>query len=384
MVITKKHKIIFASVIAAILLSVLFFVIYSIRSKYVNIGFYQIPDEVQTALEEKIKEIPELKISFHKFNSEKSLTKKAAKNYSIIFTYNSRTAINLKPHEIESATLDYLPTKIRYSTSTQNKNYGLPVLLDHFGLSLYRTYQNELALNPPQTLSDLRTYLTDVKQKADFPLVVIGADDTELFGFVSSYAQSFYSVEDYYKLCSDLNKAQSTFSDLPESLTIVLDELNKLKKDYLLYPNWISITQLDAENLLKNHQVGTLASFLSTQRKLPYVYIKYFDTVIFPQNDTNVFGVIAPAITACKLKNGKTSDTILRHLVKRDSQTDLSTKTMLAPAASLGESRDSQADDARFWSAASPAGPLPSLKEACFLSQSRAHDYAQKIREYLK
>ena len=68
----------------------------------------------------------------------------------------------------------------------------------------------------------------------------------------------------------------------------------------------------------------------------------------------------------------------------QEVQTELSAKTMLAPTASVAESSDSLSDDVRFWAAASPAGPLPSLKEAAFISPERVHSYADKIREYLK
>lgn len=383
--ITRKH-ILTALIIFAVLSAVFLTASLIKSSKTFKIAFYQIPENVRTQIEQQIAVRENSKIKFYILDGTKPMPSNASKKFSIVFAYNSKSLIDLKPKNVSAKTADFLPTKIKYSTVMHNSaNYALPVLLDHFELAVYRTYKNQLGLSVPETLEQFTTYLEAVKEKAEFPLIAIGSDDNELFGFISTFAQSMYGAEKYQKLCAELYKSQGALSELPDDLCRVLDEIKKLQNQGLINPGWINATKTDIEFLMKEHKLGALATFLSTHRSLSYVLVKYYDACIFPQKEVHQeFGIIAPEICAAVLKNESQSQKILSYLILQEVQTELSAKTMLAPTASVAESSDSLSDDVRFWAAASPAGPLPSLKEAAFISPERVHSYADKIREYLK
>ncbi|MGN0739356.1 MAG: hypothetical protein ACI4LX_04205 [Treponema sp.] len=383
--ITRK-QILTASIIFAVLLAIFLTAALIRNSKIFKIAFYQIPENVRTQIELQIAGRENSKIKFYVLDGTKPIASNASKKFSIVFAYNSRSLVDLKPKNVSAKTVNFLPAKIRYSTVMHDsENYALPLLLDHFELAVYRTYKNQLELAVPETLDQLTSYLEAVKQKAEFPLIAIGSDDNELFGFVSTFAQSMYGAEKYQKLCAELYKSQASLSELPEDLCRVLDEIKKLQKLGLINPGWVNATKTDIEFLMKEHKLGSLAAFLSTHRSLSYVLVKYYDACIFPQKEVHQeFGVIAPEICAAVFKNESQSQKILSYLISQEVQTELSAKTMLAPSASVAESGDSLSDDVRFWAAASPAGPLPSLKEASFISPERVRSYADKIREYLK
>lgn len=386
----KNKKIIFIAAGTILILLAVLFTVNEVSKRTLKIAFYQIPDGTKEAMIKNIKPL-ESKPKFYTIDGSKPLSKKAFKKYSIIFTYNSKS-LTEKSSLIKSVpedTVSFLPSKIAASTKIENENYALPVLLDHFELAVYKTYRTQLNLKIPQTLKQLTSYLIAVNENASYPLLVIGADDNELWGFVSTFAESMFSSEQYEVLCKSLYEAQKTNQDIPYNLKLTLNEIKKLMHLGLMHPQWTQLTQKDAEYLLKDHRVGTLASTLSMHRKLPNVLTKYYEATIFPKDDTSSkFGVVCPQVCAVLTKNNlKTADgaaAVLHKLVSDDMQKNLSADTMLAPAASVGESVDSIADDIRFFAAAAPAGPLMTLSSASFTDPAQAHRYAEKIRAYLE
>lgn len=384
---TKKARIILISVISVLLISTGIYLAHYIRINTTKIAFYQISPEVQNAIENQIKKNltdKKTKISFVKLNENKPLYEIQTKKYAIIFAYNSRGVIELESKQIPVSIMDAFPTKIRYSVTSNNKYYAMPVLLDHFGFSIYTSYQNILGLAEPNSLTNLKKYLKEVNAKASVPLAVCGSDDSELFGFISAYAQSRMTIKEYYALCTELYKAQSSLSDLPFELKSILDEIKSLQNDGLLFANWTTLTPSQMEFMMKEHHMGSAVTSLSLHRTFPYNLIKYYNTTIFPQEQKDTAGAVVPEIVAVKMQNGNFINSILQNLITADSQKALSKNTTLAPAASVGESHDTLADDIRFWAAATPSGPVPSLKEASFITPERVTTYAQKIRDYLK
>ncbi|MCR5614524.1 hypothetical protein [Treponema sp.] len=392
--------VIIAAISAAVILTTLITVKILSRNT-LKIAFYDIPDSVKNSLQKNIQSIDNKKIKFETLDKKKSLSKSAAKNYSIIFAPHSLSLKELAPLSAHPEAVTYLPQNIQKSTRTLERstesggveltvsNYALPVLLDHFELAVYRTYKNDLSLAQPQTLDALNDYLKTVKSRASYPLIVIGSDDAELWGFVSALSQSIYSAEEYNNLCRDLYQAQKTNSELPYNLRLVLDKLKYMQRHELIHPKWTRLTKADAEYLMKEHSIGALACYLSTHREMSYVLIKYYDSFIFPQGDVKSnFGVIIPEFCAMTFnrndKLNQRSQNILTHLATAESQAELSKNTLLSPAASFGESADSIADDVRFYAAASPSGPLMPMSLASFENPSQMHKYADLIRSYIE
>lgn len=379
----KKHKVtVTGAACLLIILSTFLFVLNSQKST--QIAFYQIPENTQQHIQNELLSLNEGKLKFHTINSTKPLSEKEANKYHIVFTYNSRTAINVAPKNIPDVAVKHLPTQIQLSVYNQNTYYALPVLLDHYEIALYNTYKNQLNLSDPASFDQFKEYLNACKKAADFPLIAIGSDDNELMGFVSAMTQSVYGANEYFDICVELNKAQERGEDIPYRIRVVLDEIKELSKEGLLHKNWLNANLNDVIFLMEQHQIGCFATYLSTQRQVPYVLIKYYDSYLFPQHDSPAFGVIAPEICALKMKESKKVDNIFEKLISSQVQTNLSKEIMLAPCAAVAESNDVQSDNVRYWCSASRGGPVPDFQRASFISESHLHEYAEKIRTYLK
>lgn len=379
----EKYKL-FIIGIAGLLLILLANLFFLKSNSKTQIAFYQIPEETQNQLQNELTSITEGKVKFYTLKAGKPLSEKEAHKYHIVFTYNSKTAIDIAPQPVTENAAKYLPTKVQLSTYQNGTYYALPVLLDHYELALYKTYQNENGLKPPATYDQFKEYLRQVKASADIPLIAIGTDDNELMGFVSAMTQSMYGANEYFDIAVELNKAQARNEDIPYRIRVVLDEIKALSAEGLLHKNWLNATQKDVQFLMEQHQIGCFATYLSTQRKVPYVLIKYYDSYLFPQHDTPAFGVVAPEICALKMEDDKNVDLIFEKLISTQVQTNLSQNTMLAPAAAVAQSNDVQSDNVRYWCAAVQAGPVPDLQKTSFTNPARLHEYADKIRDYLK
>lgn len=384
MKIKVNKKIIIAAAIALIAaISILCIILLS--RKNCKIAFYKISPGVQTVLEKQIKNDNKLKIKFYKLNENKPLHSQHPEKYSILFLNNSKPVTSLPVKPIEEAAIKLLPSKIQYSTLKDGQNIALPVLLDHFEFATYSTYQTNAQLNPPRNFEELENYLEKIKEYAQTPLLVIGSDDFELFGFISAMTHSINGAEGYLSVCGKLNKAQAALDDLPYEIIGVLDIIKEWQAKGLIHKNWISASKKDMEFLMQEHHLGSIATFLSTHRTLPYTLVKYYNSNIFPVKYPSIpFGVIAPEICAVKLSELHNEDSILKNLITSKAQTELSKNTQLAPVASVAESNDIISDDVRFYSAATMYGPLPPFSDACFLSKERLHIYAEKIRDYLR
>ncbi|MBP5402954.1 MAG: hypothetical protein J6Y36_07345 [Treponema sp.] len=366
------------------------FIIRGNSKNTVRIGFYQIPEPTRIKIQNAVLNMNnssqnKTKIKFYISDKTKPFPINSRK-CSIIFSYNSKTLLNLKSLNIPEKSSSLLPVKILSSVSNDKTVYAAPVLLDHFGLSLYKTYRTELNLKRPDSIKDLNQYLKQIREKASHPLVVIGSDDRELIGFVSAMTQSYFPGEQYKKICDKVSNTQKlSTSNLPDELKTVLDEIKKMKRNELIYPEWTKVTITDAMFLMKEHNIGAIASYISTQRTIPHVLVKYYESYAFPpQNAKADFGLIIPEICAVVLKDDLNQQELVNKLLSFEYQSELSKKTHLAPSALKGESFDSISDDVRFFAAASPEGPLMPMDSACFTDPDRVHYFASILRSYIE
>ncbi len=383
----KKILVVAASVLILLIASAIIIPLAVMDTQTTKIAFYGLDENIQNAIEDEISRINLKRVKFYQLDGALELPKDVQKQYSILFAKNS---LNIKQSQdefipVKENIIEALPTSIRKSTANDGKHYGLPLLLDHFEMSYYRTYRNNARLEIPRTYGDLLNYLRKIKEQADIPLICAGADDRNLLAFTSVIAESFYGADDYKKLadvCRDslrLNKA-----NLPEMLTRVLDEIKEMQKQELLFPQWTKTQIRDIHFFMSEHKLGSVAIFLSDHRKVEFNLIKYYDSSIFPRYNMNAdHGVIAPVTAAFLLKPRREASLVLGQLVSNDAQTNLSNISLLAPAAARAESVDIQADDVRFWAASCSAGPLASLADECEISEERRHTFAEKVRIYL-
>ncbi len=370
-------------VAAAVLIAVAAF-----DASAVKVAFYDVDARVQDAVKDQVGRMNLCRVKYFALDGSEELPKKAEKKYSLLIAKNSlalRTrAKSFVP--IDEGIFEALPTSIRKAAVDGQRRYAIPLLLDHFELSYYEPLQKQLGLALPQSYSGLLRYLETLKDNIEIPLACAGAEDSELFGFVSALALSLYGAQDYKKALDVLRESAAlNKNNLPEAVTRVLDEIKAMQDKGLIYPKWTKASFRDLRYYMQERKVGALAMHLSARRDFDYNLIKYYDSNFFPQYDSGTErGLLAPQIVAVLLSSKKQPALILGQLVSADTQSDLSNVSLLAPVASRAESVDRQADDVRFWAASSAAGPLGGIEEESEVSTERLRLLAKKIRIYLE
>ena len=360
-----------------------------LNSGTVKIAFYGVDGRVQAAVQSEVGKMNLRRVKYTVLDAGAPLPKNVHKKHSILIAKNSLAVKNrardfAPPNE---ALFDALPISIRKATELESGgHYALPILLGHFEMAYYETARSKLGLSVPQSYGALLRYLERVKETAEIPLVCAGAEDPELFGFVSAMSESLWGAEGYKKMLAAARESSALNKNtLPESLTRVLDEVKAMQKSGLLFSKWTKVSLRDLRYFMQERKLGAVAMFLSDRREIEYNLIKYYSSNFFPRYDNaEVHGIIAPQTVACLLSKKSGAALLLGQLVSSDAQESLSNLSQLAPTGSRAEAFDRQADDVRFWAASSSAGALGGIEEECDVSKERLHALAQRIRAYLE
>ena len=365
-----------------------FIPICAINSKTIKVAFYGVGKRVQDGVKSEIEKMNFSRVKYFELDAGAALPKNFEKTYSILIAKNSlalkRNARKFVP--VGAGVMDALPSAIRRSTLDGDKNYALPILLDHFELAYYKPAQDKLKLKTPQSYGSLLRFLETVKKTQKIPLACAGGNDRDLLGFVSAMSETLYGAEEYKKMLSLVRESSALNKNaLPEALTRVLDEIKAMQEKELIFPKWTKVTIGDMRFFMQERMLGATAMFLSERRDFEYNLIRYFDSSYFPRYDNQAqHGIIAPQIVAVLLTKKKNAPMLLGRLAGVDAQENLTNLSLLAPTASRAESVDRQADDIRFWAASSAAGALGGIEEECEVSSERLALLAKKIRIYLE
>ncbi|MCR5045962.1 MAG: hypothetical protein K6A42_05250 [Treponema sp.] len=386
----KRTLLILIAAAVVIVAAGIFITVAVINAKTIKVAFYGLDERVQKAVKGEIDKMNFRRVRYYVLDEEEIISNDYKKKYSILIMKNSLLAKMSEDDFIpmREEIFEALPTSIRNSTlsSSGKSHYALPLLLDHFEIAYYRILQEQLNFEPPQSYGALLRCLEKMKEEIDIPLVCAGANDNNLFAFVSVMSEILYGAEDYKKMLSVVKDNASLNKDnLPEELTRVLDEIKAMQNKELLYPAWTKTSSRDIVYFMQERKIGAVSMYLSDRRKIEYNLIKYYDSNFFPRYNNRVeHGLIAPLISAFLLTKKTNAALVLSRLVSSDVQSELSNMSLLAPVASRAESVDRQADDVRFWAASSAAGALGGIEEECETTGERRHLLAQKIRAYLE
>lgn len=357
-------------------------------SETVKVAFYGVDKKTEEAIKTEIGKMNLSRVLYYDLDEAAPLSEKIQKKYSMLIAKNS-FFLNSRANSfvpVSESIMEALPISIRKATVYGQGYYAVPIVLDHFEIAYYQITEKKLGLARPDNYTSLLRYLSALKGNIEIPLVCSGANDADLFAFVSAMAELLYGAEDYKKAVAVLRESSNmNKTNLPEAITRVLDEIKALQEKELLFPKWTRTSRGDIGYFMQERNIGSVAMYLSRRRDMEYNLVKYYDSDRFPKYDIQAeHGIIAPQIVAALLKRGKQASLILGQLTSADIQSELSNESFLAPVASRAESYDRQADDVRFWSASCSAGPLNSIEQECEAAADRRHVLAQKIRAYLE
>lgn len=279
----------------------------------------------------------------------------------------------------------------------KQKIYSVPLLIDNYELdvNLEKFYSSNIKqLN---VLSDLEKLAKVTKSSTPSPIVFAGADDERLINFFGALIEAVSGSETLNSARTKISNkiaegkvSQNDFYDLLTGLTGSRGELNdtfKILKNWqnqgLLPKNITSITTKDISAFLQADLSTAAFMTLSDHREIDRDIISNYSSVYYPAVQQNVpRSFTSPVIFAVPLSKDKVSQKAVYKL-SDELQTKLSAATGLAPVQANCPVPDVQADNVRYWVAASGT-PVTPFAQSLFVSKQQQNSFAEALRSLLR
>lgn len=279
----------------------------------------------------------------------------------------------------------------------KQKIYSVPLLIDNYELdvNLEKFYSSNIKqLN---VLSDLEKLAKVTKSSTPSPIVFAGADDERLINFFGALIEAVSGSETLNSARTKISNkiaegkvSQNDFYDLLTGLTGSRGELNdtfKILKNWqnqgLLPKNITSITTKDISAFLQANLSTAAFMTLSDHREIERDIISNYSSVYYPSVQQNIpRNFSSPVIFAVPLSKDKVSQKAVYKL-SDELQTKLSAATGLAPVQANCPVPDVQADNVRYWVAASGTPVIP-LAQSLFVSKQQQNSFAEALRSLLR
>ena len=390
-------KIILASlgllVVASIAISV---VAINKRNVVTSIGFYNVPDSYYEAYVDVITKDSTSKLKLIRLGDEDISSKKLTKKIDMLITYNGKLTQDLlsKAVSVPSSIEERFPRTVKSSSlfSLDNSLKIFPINFDLFETNILTTAVNHYDLPLPSFIEDISTFGLKAMEIYPIPIVLSGADDNTLNLFFTLLVEAFGGKEGYFNVKKQieedsLNNFYNYVIHESNNLTVqtVLDLIKKWEDESILSRTWRTTTFTNTAQLIEDNRTTMALMTLSEHRNVLSDNLNYYETILFPSSINNKSSErcsIQPCVVGMIFNDNEDTRLVTNRLTLKDNQELLSLKTQMGPSTLQGTAFDRQADDARFFAASFPSGPVPDLATLCFIDKEMKHKMAELIRNY--
>ncbi|MCQ2573531.1 MAG: hypothetical protein MJ182_06520 [Treponema sp.] len=383
MKLTKLQKIFAVGIIALIILLGAAFTAISIASYKPTVAFYNVSEKVQKSILAEITSMPYgRKGKNSTFNvlvldSERPLSaQKNARKAKLIFAtmdYDVRDfAKTSKVKGQDIALIDGMPSTTRATALVKdNKLLAVPVLYDFYEMDIYRPAFDESGVKKISEWPDFVRFL-ELTTKKDFsPLIFNGGLPLEVLNVTGCMVEALSGKEDLINIEEKLyrafktgnaEKVTATLEDLlkeNKGLEAAIKEISKIYQASYINNSTFAFTPEDTMFFLDHNLCNSAFLTLSQHRNIDQKIINSYTSIYVPGLDINgERNFASPTVCALSLKNTKQVVSTIK-LISSSRQSSLSAKSGLAPVQANCGVPDSQADDVRFWIAASNGPVMP-------------------------
>lgn len=312
---------------------------------------------------------------------------------------NYAAELSKKKHSGTSITLlDGMTSSIKQIVEADNETiYAVPLLIDNCELdvNLEKFYSSNIKeLN---VLSDLEKLSKITKSSTPFPLVFAGAEDNQLINFFGALTEAVSGPEALNsarnKIYAKISEGKVSQNDFYDCLSELTSPEGELYESYKIVKNWIamgllpknifSITVKDISAFMSSNLTTAAFMTLSDHREIERDVISKYSSVYYPSVSMNVNrNFTAPVIFAVPVSKDKVVHKAIS-LMANELQAKLSAATGLAPVQANCPVPDIQADNVRYWIAASGM-PLTPLASSLFVSKQQKNAFAEALRSLLR
>ena len=405
----KKYKVtlIFAG-IAMVCASICTVCVVKILSKPV-IGFYGIDPATQnaicTVIENWSGEKNGSKFKFKTLDSAKTLESQLflGTKPELLFT-TSGSSVKIAAHSasknaaLTSELLAKMASSFRGAAISGKKNgtvAALPLVCGHFEISVNTTAFRNSGMKAIATWDDIEKFLKIQKKSLSNPLIFAGKDPEVFLDLLGALTEALDGAEEYEKACALIEEAKEKkwkASALAEELCgsynaplyTAAKKLSEWFTQGLLSRDCFNLTGKDVNAFLKAKLSSVVFMPLYAHRTVEQDAIKRFSTIYFPsERSPGTRKFTGEIIYGVPQKKNSLNSRLALYLASEAGQEELSRATGLAPVFAQCRTPDRQADDVRYWIAATNT-PLAGLSRESDLTQKQKTELAQELAAKIK
>ena len=364
-----------------------------------NIEILDSSYSLEKALKSPAKFLSEKKDSHGTFLSE---TKKARKP-ELIIMYRGKNAEFAVENALKKVPgfsqtiLDGMTTSIKQTAyiNAQNNISAVPLLIDNCELDVNRSFLNSHKIEEFKTLEEFENIISRNKIQEGSAAISANFSDSynfiNLFGAIVEATSGISSLqsasEKIWKISKSSAAGYNTYQNLISELSKegaefyeAIELLKRWQNKSLLPKNINQFTSKDVESFMQANL--SVASFmtLSDHRKIAQKTIQKFSSFYIPsKNQQRIF--TSPVIVAIANSRNKSISESVK-LLANSMQSELCSRTGLAPVQANCSVIDIQADDVRYWVAAS-GKPFEGLAESAFKTSGSRNQFAEALKSFL-
>lgn len=339
------------------------------------------------------------------FNAEYAYNFATKKNFGFIkdeilsgMTSSIRAvAPDYKDSKFKNGIPEVLPEKERNELLENNRLHtkvaAVPILSDNSEIDVNYGFFNESEVGKVDSFTDLEKIAEYAKGKVNSPVLIAAGDDDCLINVYGALTESLSGIESWQNAVDEIKKA----AERNASLSVVAENLVKEGKPFYeaneLLKSWIKngylaknvsqFTKRDIKAFASLDQAAIIFMTLEEHRTYETSTISKYSSIYYPSNESGIYrSFSSPTIMAVPMSKNEAAHESIKKL-SNDLQQSLSFGTGLAPTQSQCAIPDRQADDARYWIAASQS-PVPLLTDAAFLNKDQKTAFANQLRSELR
>lgn len=404
---SNNKKIILFSSAFILLTLVCVLVVLNLSPKNYTVAFYKIEDQQKQGISEVLSSIAKkqnIEIVFTQYDSNKSLKEQLllSKKPSLIittsgFAVSSAVEKSSKRAGIPTDNVQGMTSSMRAAIKfddSKKRIKALPILSSHFEMAVERSRFQNSSVKQINTWNDVERFMREQKRHQDAPLIFAGGEPNFLLDLVGAFAESIDGISSYSDAVKILKKNENSFNattvaktlcDEPDSpLATTVKQLSTWYKQGLIHQGTFSLQPIEVEAFAE----GTLSSImfmpLETHRSFAQKTIsRYISSYLPSEHSANARIFTGHTYYAVPFIKSSKTEILLNGLVSVESQESLSRATGLAPVLAQCRTPDKQADDARYWIAATSA-PFAGLSQEVFMSKEAKKLLASEIAARIK
>ena len=386
-----------ASAIALLIIAITLLILFVITNRP-SLAFYRVPEQVEKSIYNYIVQNTKKDYKLIELDSSIPLSKqkKLVKNATFLFVNQDcdTKEFAIKSSIIKSLPLDLcsnLPDSVQNSIPIKNKSVKyLPLLYDFYQIDVDYTLLQKSPVNKINCWQDLEDFLYSQKDLFKTPLIFDGNDSIAAIDIFGMLLESFNSPEDYsqildkiYQIYKNSNGNLEIFTEnfelfvnSNEACIKTKNNIQRLIQKGIIDKSVLQFQKGSSVSLTENNSSAALILKLSDHRKINHSVIRNYKSIYCPSSPENFKRKFAaPEIALLCCKKSKKNILLAKKLIQ-SGQTEISTNGGLSPVDKNSTPSDLQADDVRYWIAAS-SGPL--LPLSCAIPEDKFKEEAAQI-----